>query len=200
MLVNPVHAKSGGSCEYIEYNLLAKINSIATDNLLVNEHSDPTKAFEISIKQLTFIAKKNDFVWVVVREHSSGGCSPFAVQKIIPFEILNIDFNPGDKTAYQVAFALAELKSCTLIPGCIAEEQNSAKLAPSTIIKLRTLLPRTIATCSIEVMKATMETIQKSLPSPDIVACIKDESDNERLLELAVIEADGNPMVLLEIH
>jgi hypothetical protein len=107
----------GGTCHYIDRQELAKIITLDHQSVsLLSEHEQV-----ISLNKGLFhrnnitksnTLKTNDFYQLNIREHTSGGCSPYSVMSVEKVSFPGVNLTPDDGIIYGSGFALAELKNC----------------------------------------------------------------------------------------
>lgn len=197
-----VIAKTGGHCRYVDYKMLAKVVDADSKDIIVKTANAPNNRIQIQLSKFKQPAVKNDFVIIHVREHTSGGCSPYDIQRVSQLIVANIDFNPDPGHLYQAAFAAAELSGCSTQPQCA--EKNSAInfLTARSLTKLQSLLPKTLTSCPIELLEKHLESIKDLNMKKRIIACANTEADGEVLLEFMITESitKGNPVELSKIY
>lgn len=194
--------KSGGYCEYVDYTLVAQVDD--QDQILVKlvTESSVHQKIELPVSKFTFKPSKNDYVKISVREHTSGGCSPFDIQQVSKIDSGRAQLSPSDGQLYQAAFALAELKSCMVQSSakeCVSASPESLNLTENHFKLLKTILPRSIKYCSLESIKRVLTQFEQIAPTADIVACVSTEQDIERIVEFELLNVSGNPMNLVQI-
>ena len=193
-------AESGGACQYFEYQLLAKVNSYPHHKknmkVVTAEHGN----LVVPVSMFRFDVNKGDFVSLQVREHTSGGCSPFDLQSVSKLAIKNLDMEFDDGSLYQAAFLLETLKQCasgSRHGDCNSELTRFMKFSKSELSWFKKIKPKTIQSCSIEKLTESLRKLKQSNSEPAFIACVKTDSNEEKLLLFKKVKAKGNPVRLL---
>jgi len=199
---NSLAAKTGGHCQYFDFQRLAKVTNTSPEIITLKTSDESNSPLKIELSKFKQTPTKNDFVTVHIREHTSGGCSPFDIQRVSPLNIANIDFNPEAGHLYQAAFAAAALKGCSKQVQCAKSHSIIKELSSNSLIKLQSLQPKTLKSCSIELIEKHLESIDQSNMERRFIACGNSDSEGKVLLEFVILRSKvkGNPVELIKVY
>ncbi len=195
-------AKTGGNCRYTDYQELAKVIDISNKTITLNTSEESKNPFKIELSKFEHSPNKNDFVMIHIRNHFSGGCNPFDIQRISQLKIANVNFNPEDGRYYQAAFAAAKLSGCSKQPQCAEKNSTINQLSDKALAKLQTLLPKTLKSCPIELLEKHLESIDKFNREQRIIGCANNQSKGKIMLEFIISKSktNENPIELMRIY
>ncbi|MEP1741107.1 MAG: hypothetical protein ABJI60_00275 [Kangiellaceae bacterium] len=199
---NSLAAKTGGHCQYFDFQRLAKVTNTSPEIITLKTSDGSNRPLKIELSKFKQTPTKNDFVTVHIREHTSGGCSPFDIQRVSPLNIANIDFNPEAGHLYQAAFATAALKGCSKQVQCAKSHSIIKELSSNSLIKLQSLQPKTLKSCSIELIEKHLESVDQSNMEQRFIACGNSDSEGKVLLEFVILRSKvkGNPVELIKVY
>ena len=199
---NSLAAKTCGHCQFFDFQRLAKVTNTSPEIITLKTSDESNSLLKIELSKFEQTPTKNDFVTVHIREHTSGGCSPFDIQRVSPLNIANIDFNPEAGHLYQAAFATAALKGCSKQVQCAKSHSIIKELSSNSLIKLQSLQPKTLKSCSIELIEKHLESVDQSNMEQRFIACGNSDSEGKVLLEFVILRSKvkGNPVELIKVY
>ncbi len=192
---------SGSECEYNDEVVFARVKSINNEQVtMISSHGESLKLSTSNISEMTQV---NDYYNLLVRRHTSGGCSPLSVMSQNHLTMKRLQLSPSDGEAYQGAFILAAAKNCILkqkVDSCRHQVKLSPDFKMYQLALLKQIKPRTNHYCS----PATIEHIWNSVVPPiknrHIISCVKDVNDKEVAVEFVVPDNQPERLRLEKVY
>ena len=198
--------KQGGQCEFTDESLLTRVTSVNRQRVEL----EPVFGLPLALLKSKFDSPQvNDYYSVVIRRHTSGGCSPFSIidkQKLV---IDNLQLGPSNQQVYAASFILDVARNCSVGPltdSCKEELALDSTFDLAQLPLLRDIKPRSVGYCSATVMDKLLPVIESALlsnktsvsSSTRLISCVDNGQGEQIALEFS-LAADAK-LSLRKIH